>query len=1104
MSVGSERDRVTATDPVNGRAAIADAGRTCPVCGKIVRRSVCTRCGTRLDSGSAVATDPVRPQIPAIQAQLDAAASMTVSRAATQWGLALLAADRPDDALNAFTAALTSKPTSGQRPNLLLLQAYATELSGQPEQALRGYLDAIRGDSRLISDTAARLHALLTARTADLLGPWITSQWVDSVCAALADQADTRRETARLELFVAHVHALRREYDETIASLRAAMTAAPDDVAASAADLPRWVAASLEDPNDAPYTNVLLAELDLMLGSYNTALAHADDALSGWRAASGDPYGDARAYLLRGQALRQLGRQADAITALLDAGRQYSWQPSWEQAQSVLQDVIDLDPQCQEAFWLLANVVANRAILQAIDEPAVADADALRDAVAIWERGYALGPPATTDDAWAFFVLGWIYGRLAATSTADSSEYHWRAVLCVERGLVLSGNASAQVDLSWHQRALGNYAVQQQAVEEGERQLTADDASYPDLLFEKALSLTSNSGDYAQALALLDEYERLRASDENPAQAGLISQVRGIVTELAGDLPAGRDELERSLKVGRSLQVIRNLAECCRLLRDTDAEREYFGQILAGTTPGAPTAEGYQLERAVALYSLGQPGEALTLLAALTNSPWLSPSDRAWLDAHTGLCLLALGRPEAPEVLRGAAARITSVSAAESLEAELRVAGLDPRLADVFEQRAREIAARPVDLAAAEAELRQAMETPEAPALVRAACLATIGRMRLAAADQARAAQAYEELLAEETLFPEAASRYVQAVWEQLTSRLRADELPQAAELAEHALRQLLAPAPRGGVARLAALASMARLRQGDYPAALHWLGTAAEHSEDNLTAAQLAGEEWRGSLGSPSAYWQLADRLTQCRELADDRLAQVLDAAAQECGRYLDQRFGLASAPADSEAFTVEPVAVVLGKELIEDIEVKMVPGVGDIRTRIKDTYGVTVPGVRFRDDQQLPGNAYSIWFHGTVRLEGQASMDPDPDAPYGPIAQVFASLETLFISKLDLFIGTEEIEWLVREWARNQGGYVLDTALPDDVAWVRLGIVARRLAADRIPLSWGDILDELAKPGLESPDLDALTARLRARLPAAAETADALATSAAGKAAL
>ena len=979
----------------------------------------------------------------------------------------------------------------GQRPNLLLLQAYTTELSGQPDQALRGYLDAIRSDCPLISETAPRLHALLTARSADLLGPWITSQWADSVRAALADLADTRREVAQLELLIAHVHALRREHDKITESLRAAMEAAPEYIAASAADLPQWAAASLGDPAVAPYMHVLLAELDLMLGRYDAALGHTDVALAGWRAASSDPYSDARVHLLRGQALRHLGRQADAVTALLDAGRQYSWQPSWEQAQSVLEDLIELDPQCQEAFWLLANAVANRAVLGAVDEPAVADAGALRDSIEIWERGYALGPPATADDSWAFFVLEWIYGRLAATSTSDSSECQWRAALCVERGLVLSENVPARIDLSWHHRALGNHAVQHQVVEECERQITADDASYPDLLFEKSLSVITNFGEYAQALALLDEFEALKSGKEGSFPAGLIAQVRGIALVLADDLPAARDQLGRSLDAGRSVQVIRNLAECCRLQRDTEAEREYFSQILADTTPGLPAARGYQLERAIALYSLGQPEEALTLLATLTNSPWLSPSDRAWLDANTGLCLLALGRPEAPEVLRRAAARITSVSAAESLEAELRVAGFGPQLAEVFEQRAREIAARPIELAAAEAELRQAMGTPEAPALVSAACLATIGRMRLAAADQAGAAQAYEELLAEETLFPEAASRYVQAVREQLTSSLRADELLAAAELSEHALRQLLALAPRDGVARLAALASMARLRQCDYPAALHWLEAAAEHSEDDLAAAQLTGEEWRGSLGSPSAYWQLADCLTQCRELADGRLARVLDAATQECGRYLGQRFGLAQAPADSEAFTVEPVAVVVGKDLLDDIETKMVPGVGEIRKRIQDGYGLIVPGVRFRDDQQLPGNAYNVSFHGTVRLEGEASMELDPAAPYGPIGQVFARLETLFMSKLDLFVGTEEIEWLVREWAKKQGNDTLSTALPDDVAWLRLGIVARRLAAERIPLRWGDILDELARPGPEAADLDTVTARLRARLAAVTSAA-------------
>ena len=1110
---GSERDRVADTEAETARSAMSRPERTCPSCGAIVRRSVCTRCGTRLDP--VPESDPGRPQIPGVQRQLETAAGLTLSHAAAQWGLALLTADRPEEALNAFTAALASEPASAERPNLLLLQAYARDLCGRPDQALQGYLEAIRNDGSLIADAATRLHALLTTRTADLFGPWITSQWAESVRTALSGGPDSSHELAQLAVLVAHVQALRGEHSAAVESLQAAMTASVEDVAMFAADLPRWAAAALEDPATASRMHILLAEVDFLLHHYASALTHTDDALTGGLTDENDPYGDARAYELRGQALWQLGRTEDAVASLLDAGRRYTWQANWPRARSVLHELTAVDPSCQEAWWLTSNALANSAVLQAAGEPAAADATGLRDAVSAWERGYALGPPATAEDSWPYFLIAWFYDCLAATSTRDNSGYHWRAALYIERGLVLNQDHTAQVELMWQYRSIRNVCTSWQVLEECEHEITPDHRSYPNLLLEKAIAQIG-FGHYKESLDLLNDIDAIETTDKNTFSPGLVPLVRGIALAMSGELPAAREQLEQSLKESRSISILSNLADCCRVQGDTDAEQRYCHEILAGTASGSRSASGNQDDRASALFYLGRYQEALELLYTLTGSPWDTAGDRAWRDAYVGLCLRALGRPEASDALQRSAAGISSAHSAAAIEAELRILegtgqGSFPgqtRYAAIFGQRARDIAVQPKGIKEAETELRRAMAVPDAPAVIRVAGLAAIGRMRLAVSDTVGAAGAYEALLAEESLFPEAASRYVQAASEQVMSLLRADELAAAVEAVQPAMDRLLvlaqnrpATASRPDVAELAALACVARLRKGDYPASMHWLTVAVpeDSASDDGGAARRAGEAWRRSLGSPGAYWQLADHLASCREQASGRLAQALDVISVECRRYLEERLGLAQASDEAKAPVVDPVVVSLGQGLVvDDLLEKVQLGVGEIRTRIQTAFGLTVPGVKFRDDSSLLADAFTIALDGTARLEGRVSTvppaaagekDPDPgrspDHGHGPLAQVFSSLESLFLVNLPLFLGTQEIDWLVRAWVREHGDdALLGAALPDDEAWLRLGVLARALATAQVPLRWGEILAEIAKSSPGPMDMEMLTAKLTARL--------------------
>ena len=125
---------------------------------------------------------------------------------------------------------------------------------------------------------------------------------------------------------------------------------------------------------------------------------------------------------------------------------------------------------------------------------------------------------------------------------------------------------------------------------------------------------------------------------------------------MTGHLTAARSALEQSLTENpSSIETVAYLATCCRRQHDKEAERLYSDRLLAETAPGAPGANGRRTERALALFRAGRTIDALELLAQL-DSPWQTAASSADLTGTTGMCLLALGRPEAPDTLRRGAA----------------------------------------------------------------------------------------------------------------------------------------------------------------------------------------------------------------------------------------------------------------------------------------------------------------------------------------------------------------------------------------------------------------------------------------------------------------
>jgi hypothetical protein len=384
--------------------------------------------------------------------------------------------------------------------------------------------------------------------------------------------------------------------------------------------------------------------------------------------------------------------------------------------------------------------------------------------------------------------------------------------------------------------------------------------------------------------------------------------------------------------------------------------------------------------------------------------------------------------------------------------------------------------------------------------------------MRLAAGDLAGAIQVYGDLLDEDELFPEGPDFYLQAMSDLLTETLRDDRLAEASELAEDALGRLAAvTARRPGavrprqVARLASGAGLARLRRGEYGAALDHLDRAvgAYADAEEANPARALGASWRDYLGSAAAYWDLVEQAERCRAFALEPAAgpgadagtaraDTLLTAMSEGRRYLEELFGFPDDPVAPDELL--PVEVTLGSVLAAEAtnEVVISAGAG-IRARIRERSGVIVPGMRFSDDSTLAPDAFTILIAGNPRFQGSAPDDDvddetpsgeagSPTAGFGRLGPVFKALERVVEQNLPALFDTQAVYSAVQTWAReNEEQTRVENVIPDAVAWLRLGVLVRRLMALRIPVRWPDILRVTESAGLAPDSLDRTVRRLR-----------------------
>lgn len=174
-------------------------------------------------------------------------------------------------------------------------------------------------------------------------------------------------------------------------------------------------------------------------------------------------------------------------------------------------------------------------------------------------------------------------------------------------------------------------------------------------------------------------------------------------------------------------------------------------------------------------------------------------------------------------------------------------------------------------------------------------------------------------------------------------------------------------------------------------------------------------------------------------------------------------------------------------------------------IRTRIREQFGVIVPGLQIRDNLQIAGQAYQFLSYdkllatGTVLpnerycpdanscralgIEGTSMANPiDGNEGYwlatraaweqaqnahlplwSPYEYITFHLETVLQANLKEMIGVEEAQITVREWADESKAdrqELVREALPDDLAVAQLARVLRGLVEEQVPIKHLEII--------------------------------------------
>ena len=310
---------------------------------------------------------------------------------------------------------------------------------------------------------------------------------------------------------------------------------------------------------------------------------------------------------------------------------------------------------------------------------------------------------------------------------------------------------------------------------------------------------------------------------------------------------------------------------------------------------------------------------------------------------------------------------------------------------------------------------------------------------------------------------------------------------------------------------------------------------------ESNIpNPGEALGELCRSFLRDDTHYWALENewKILTDEPGADEGLRNDFAGARKSLAIYLAELFQLSEKYVDNNDLTpiAKPVVLEIGKGLIPSdtsnewsLFKYYIP---EMRDRIKDTMGVTVPGVWVRANEDLPSDGYSIKLNENPIAQSDVQLDsrycPNPpevlhkigipggaivQAPHPltsepgcwikplywqhvvaagmelwaePLVFIVYHLEAVLRRNLTLFVGVQEVESLIGQWEHNDEDLpLINKVLPDSSARLRLKRVLGALVKEHVPItSWQEILAALQDGRLTGDDIKRAVRYVRLRL--------------------
>ena len=795
-----------------------------------------------------------------------------------------------------------------------------------------------------------------------------------------------------------------------------------------------------------------------------------------------------RAFVDKAHLLERLKRPADAARAYYDAGDRYSQDGDQATARGYLERAISLDGETALYRWALAEV---HRLLSQLPDGSV-DGASVRAALAEWDRGRALRAPGT-DESWVHLV----HGMLRHDDVVPGqSERHrvWTSVGDVECALLLDGDsAQSWCFLSLVYLELGLAGCALHAADRARAAAPGD---------EFAAYVTSRS------LAAVGRLDEAMASAADLALAWAVTQT-ALVHVLQGDPDAALALLDEQSAQGETDPLdprVRSVA-LSRAGRDTEAAAA-VAHLWTGEGDPEP---GDRHTVAWTGYLLGHFDRAAELLQQSLDE---GPADPGNQMIDLGLTLLARGGPD--DLSRGqvlvsdgvrsclrwdtlAFLRDADLPALVRRTATSRHSAAIRELAGPLE---RECVARMGELERADhdawSEVRDAFqsEQPDDDVVPRhLVARAAMARLAAEAGDVSTALDHYlalteegfpetergvlssvavlcqetDDAVRDESPLDEASTQYVRlfgALDETIFAASTDDAVDQPG-LDLEAVAHL-----RNGLALRAALCA---LLLGQRPDALGWLTAAAAGTTGGtVTDADDARAAVAVFVRDPGGYWAFSDAIAALRDDPGAPPDVVALAAVLAGSASLDTVFHMLRTDIDSvTTFPLEnPVSVQLGDDLVPEstgpewvLFRRLIP---DLRERLRERTGITIPGIRFRGGPELGPAQFGILWEQELVASGTASSVPRSSDDPGGIEEVIAALEEVLHENIARLFGPDDLGAWVEELDLDEQelATVNGTLLADWTSRIRTHRVLRLLLREGISLAPGrDVLGALAR---------------------------------------